>query len=225
MASIDLEAPPEQTPPRRLPSVANISRAGFALIMRIAGLVLFAVLVLVAGIGSSRYMISRGSMLNTNTYGPWVFFRAAGSPDADPYTRAHFARTGELRIAANSAGVFEARTDNTGAGLHSSCDYLVEGPSPGGLWWSISVFDRKGRIIPNEAGRYAFTRDTVAPNPDGSFIVSLGRDARPGNWLPTGGAGRLVLVFTLLDPAEGFSQEERADRQKFLPTIRREDCS
>ena len=67
--------------------------------------------------------------------------------------------------------------------------------------------------------------DTIAANPDGSYIVTLGRDARPGNWLPTGGAGRLQLMFTILDPATGLSQAARAERYKLLPLIRREGCS
>ena len=89
----------------------------------------------------------------------------------------------------------------------------------------MSVFDSRGQLIANDAERYAFTSDTVAANPDGSYIVTLGRDARPGNWLPTGGAGRLVIVFSLLDPATGLSEEERAERYKMLPEIRRENCS
>ena len=94
-----------------------------------------------------------------------------------------------------------------------------------GLWWSLTVFDDSGQLIANDAARYAFTRDTAAISPDGSFIVTLGRDARPGNWLPTSGAGRIVLVLTILDPATGLSEDARAERAKLLPTIRRDACS
>ena len=130
-----------------------------------------------------------------------------------------------FQLSSEAAGVFQANSDSFGAYLHSSCDYLIEGPYAAGMWWSISVFDRRGKLIANDAARYAFTSDTVAANPDGSYIVTLGRDARAGNWLPTGGAGRLSLVFTVLDPATGLSQEERAERHKLLPAIRRENCS
>ncbi len=177
------------------------------------------------GVLSARYMINHGSPLSTTTYGPWVYWTGAGRMDADPYTRAHFARSSALRLSSDSAGVFEANSDAEGAYLHSSCDYVLEGPYAHGLWWSLSVFDSRGQLIANDAERYAFTSDTVAANPDGSYIVTLGRDARPGNWLPTGGAGRLVIVFSLLDPATGLSEEERAERYKMLPEIRRENCS
>ena len=84
---------------------------------------------------------------------------------------------------------------------------------------------QRRRADRNDANRYTFTSDTAALNPDGSFIVTLGRDARPGNWLPTGGAGRLIMNFTILDPATGLSNDARAERNKLLPAIRREGCS
>ncbi|MGQ0456657.1 MAG: DUF1214 domain-containing protein [Hyphomicrobium sp.] len=177
------------------------------------------------GVASSRSMVAGGSPLSTDAYGPWRHWRDLGSAAADPYTRAHIAASGALRLSADSAGVYEAFTDDDGARLHSSCDYVIEGPDPLGLWWSLAVFDREGRLIANDAERYAYTRDTVALNPNGSYIVTLGRDARPGNWLPTGGAGRLALVFTVLDPATGLSDAQRAERSRLLPVIRREGCS
>ncbi|HMN37974.1 MAG TPA: DUF1214 domain-containing protein [Hyphomicrobium sp.] len=177
------------------------------------------------GVLSARYMINHGSALSTITYGPWVYWKDAGRPGADPYTRAHFANSSALRLSTDSAATYEANSDAEGAYLHSSCDYVLEGPYAHGLWWSLSVFDSRGQLIANDADRYAFTSDTVAANPDGSYIITLGRDARPGNWLPTGGAGRLVIVFSLLDPATGLSEEERAERYRMLPDIRRENCS
>ena len=37
--------------------------------------------------------------------------------------------------------------------------------------------------------------------PDGRAIITLARDARPGNWLPIGGGSRINLVLTVQDPA------------------------
>ncbi|NOT71326.1 MAG: DUF1214 domain-containing protein [Hyphomicrobium sp.] len=196
-----------------------------ALLTRTIGTALAVALVLTAGIWSSRTMISRGYEISADTYGPWRHWRNEGRLDADPYTRAHLSGSGMLRISSDSAGIFEAASDSAGARLHSSCDYVIEGASMSGLWWSLSVFDSTGQLIANDAERYAFTSDTAALNPDGSFIVTLGRDARPGNWLPTGGAGRLIMNFTILDPATGLSDDARLERNKLLPAIRREGCS
>lgn len=220
--------PPEPSPPpaRKPPSalalqVKTLTRRFLRLVLASAAVVI----ALALGVLSSRHMITHGSGLTTMTYGPWHYWTEAGRTSADPYTRAHIAKSGTLRLSSDAAGVFEANADAQGAYLHSSCDYVLEGPYAQGLWWSIAVFDSRGLLIANDAERYAFTSDTAAANPDGSYIVTLGRDARPGNWLPTGGAGRLVVVFTLLDPATGISEEQRAERYKLLPDIRREGCS
>jgi hypothetical protein len=196
-----------------------------ALLTRMIGTGIAVALVLTTGLWSSRTLINHGSAISTDTYGSWRHWRYEGRHDADPYSRAHLSGSGMLRISSDSAGVFEATFDSLGARLHSSCDYVVEGANMGKLWWSMSVFDSRGELIANDADRYSFTSDTAALNPDGSFIVTLGREARPGNWLPTGGAGRLVLNFTILDPATGLSDDARAERNKLLPLIRREGCS
>ena len=218
MASVEIES-------YEPPSQANLARNVARILLRAIGLVMTIALAVVVGIWSSQFLVSRGSPLSTDTYGPWQHWRNLGRDFADPYTKAHIANTGTLRIASNSAGIFEARTDNLGARLHSSCNYVIEGSNMSGMWWSLAVFDSRGRLIANDSNRYTFTADTVAPNPNGSFIVTLGRDARPGNWLPTSGAGRLVLVLTILDPSTGLSDEARAERNKVLPIIRREGCS
>jgi hypothetical protein len=203
----------------------SVLRAVIGIIVRAVTVLLTIMLAIFIGMWSSKYMISRGSPLSVNTFGPWQQWPDIGRESADPYTKAHMITTGKLRISSDSAGIFEARTDSQGARLHSSCNYVVDGANMRGLWWSVGVFDSRGNLIANDADRYEFTADTIAPNPNGSFVVSLGRDARPGNWLPTGGAGRLVLVFTVLDPATGLSTEERSERNKRLPVITREGCS
>jgi hypothetical protein len=218
VASIELE-------PAAAPSRLSVLKAIFAILFRAITVVLTVMLAIIAGLWSSQYMISRGSPLSVATFGPWQQWTDIGRESADPYTKAHMITTGKLRISSDSAGVFEARTDSEGARLHSSCNYVLDGSNMGSLWWSLAVFDARGYLIANDADRYEFTADTIAPNPDGSFVVTLGRDARPGNWLPTSGAGRLILVFTVLDPATGLSSEERAERNKRLPVIKREGCS
>src|SRR5690606_22606490 len=164
---------------------------------------------------SSWYMIEIGTPLTTVKAGPWVSWPAAGTPTADPYTRARTARHGSLPISGTVAQVWEARTDSTGQRLHSSCDYVVTGRGLNEGWWTIALYDDSGHLIPNAAGRHAFNSSTIMRRPDGSFLVSLARDARPGNWLPTGGAGRLTLVLTLI---------EAGDASGALPEIRRVAC-
>ena len=160
----------------------------------IANMLMFVAIAVVGGLGSSWYMIERGSRLTTHAFGPWIVWHSAGRADADPYTRAHYMRRGMLPVSTAIAVTFEAIADSQGQRLHSSCEYALEGAEPPAKFWSISVFDEHGRLIPNPADRFSYNSATALRGPGGSFSIALARVARAGNWLPTGGAGRLSLV-------------------------------
>jgi len=179
--------------------------------------------VLILGLASSWYMIDVGTRLTTEQHGPWVGWSSAGRVDADPYTRAHFARLGTLQLTSEIALSFLAFKDSEGKRLHSSCEYAVEGRDTSNTWWSLTVFNDRGDLIANPAQRYTYTSQSVALRPDGSFGVTLSREANPGNWLPTGGAGRLALMYTTFD-VRGSLLAEGAAEPRELPVIRRLQC-
>lgn len=185
---------------------------------------MFAGIVLIGGLGSSWYMVEAGSALTTKRHGPWLMWTNAARVDSDPYTRAHFARLGALPMSTEVAETYVARTDSGGTRLHSSCDYEIVGRDLARQWWSIAVFDDSGYLVANPATRHVFTTDTIALQPDGTYRVTLARDARPGNWLPTGGAGRLAVVFTILDLGLGTTEKENAEEGKRLPEIKQMVC-
>lgn len=185
---------------------------------------IFVGLVLIVGLGSSWYMVEAGNQLTTVTHGPWTMWPSAGRKYADPYTRAHFARRGALVLSTEVARTYIARTDSDGAGLHSSCDYVVTGQDLADKWWSLAVFDASGRLIPNPLERHAFTRTETAIDADGSITVTLSRDAGTGNWLPIGGAGRLSVVFTVIDLTPVALTETADEEHSRLPSIRRITC-
>lgn len=201
-----------------VPRLGRLRRVASSTLGFIGNLAVFIGVALLGGIGSSWYMIEVGTSLTTIKSGPWVSWPAVATPDADPYTRARIARQGSLPISGSVARIFEARTDNSGQRLHSSCDYSVVSRGLQDGWWTLAVYDDNGHLIPNPAERYAFNSSTVARSADGSFTVTLARDARPGNWLPTSGAGRLTLVLTLLE----FNDDIL--RAGELPEIKRVAC-
>lgn len=188
----------------------------------IVNMIMFVMIAVVGGLGSSWYMIERGSRLTTWSVGPWSVWLAAGRADADPYTRAHFMRRGMLPVSSALALTFEARTDNGGERLHSSCEYLIEGAEPPSGFWSLSVFDEHGRLIPNPAERYAYNSATALRGPGGSLSIALARNARAGNWLPTGGAGRITLLMTVEEPRD--SGGAAASQSWRPPEIKRLGC-
>ena len=99
MASIELKS---YDPP----SAMGLMRSIVAIIFRAISLILTVALATGVGVWSSRYMISRGSPLSADMYGPWQHWRDLGRESADPYSKAHLASTGTLRISADSAGIF-----------------------------------------------------------------------------------------------------------------------
>jgi hypothetical protein len=185
---------------------------------------LFIGIVLIGGIGSHWYMVHAGSTFSVTRIGPWESWSNAARYNTDPYTRAHFARLGILPSSADISRTYVARTDSTGKELYSSCDYTIEGHDFAARWWAMTVFDGDGALIPNPAGRHAFSRETVAIAPDGRFIISVARDARPGNWLPTGGAGSLAVMLTLQDGNISIAENRRQQDEDALPEIVRVTC-
>ncbi len=196
-----------------------------AWIVRVSDWAIFIGLVLIGGLGSSYYMVSVGSPLTTVTVGPWTTWKNEGRSDADPYTRAHFARSGTLNLTTEIANTYFAEIDSDGLRLHSSCVYEISGERLDATWWSITALDDRGQLIRNPSDRYTFTRDTVAVSPDGKFTITLARDARPGNWLPTAGAGRLTLAMTLLESEAAIEGDTEAEMEAIaLPTIKQVNC-
>jgi hypothetical protein len=186
-------------------------------------IVVFAALGLGGGLGSAWYMIEAGSPLSTRSFGPWVAWTSAGRLEADPYTRAHTARNALLPLSSTLQVAFRAKTDSSGGRLTSTCDYalLIDDLSP--AWWSLAVFDVQGRLIANSAERHAFNSATAMREPDGRALVTVARDARPGNWLPSGRGNRIVLVLTVQDQATASIVHE-GGTPKALPEIQRTGC-
>lgn len=179
---------------------------------------------LAAGGGfTAWYMIEAGSRLSTRSSGPWVTWTAAGRPDADPYTRAHTVRNALLPISSTLEVTYRAKADSRGGRLHAGCEYVIVMPGLEGAWWSLAAFDSEGRLIQNAAERYAFTSDTVMREPDGRAVITLARDARPGNWLPIGGSSRVNLILTVQDPVYAAAVYEGGSTRP-LPPIQRVAC-
>jgi hypothetical protein len=175
------------------------------------------------GLGTAWYMIQAGTRLSTRTIGPWVTWAAAGRPEAEPYTRAYIALNGLLAVSSTSELTFQAKTDSGGDRLTSACDYAIVMDEFEPSWWSLAVFDGAGKLIANAAERYGFTSGTAMREPDGRTVVTLARDARPGNWLPSGRSNRVVLVLTVQDASWAAAIHD-GGASKVLPQVVRTAC-
>lgn len=179
---------------------------------------------IVIGMLSSWFAVHRGLPFNTEKSGAWVVWRYAGQATSEPYTRARFAMSGGLPISGDRIIRLEARFDDSGRRLHSSCVYEISGTSFEAQWWSLAVFDASGRLIPNAAQRYGLNSATAAIGADGTFRIRLSRDAHSGNWLPTGAAGRMVVILEVQEPEAAGADGERDLGDLSPPSIKRISC-
>jgi hypothetical protein len=180
---------------------------------------------LVLGIGSAWYMIERGSPLTTARVGPWESWLYEGNPNADPYTKAHLARSGRLPLTTTVARYFVAHTDNAGRTLRSSCNYSVVGSPLNARWWSLAVYDGYGGLIENPSDRYSFNSEEALRRADGAFRINLARQARPENWLPTGEKDQsMILLLRVYGPRDSDVSGVGQIPESRLPRIERIEC-
>ena len=187
-------------------------------------LALFLLVTAAVAYGTLRYMVDTGSALTTRHIGPWTIWANAARADADPYTRAHFARTGALPLSSRIMLTYHASSDEEGYPLRSRCDYEITGSGPAAQWWSLSLFTSKGRLIENPARRHSFTSQTVLRGTDGSYTISIAREARAGNWLPSRRAGKLMVRLLVQQPRYIHDQAGSDEEERELPSIRRIKC-
>lgn len=180
---------------------------------------------LLLGIGSARYMVERGSPITTTVAGPWSSWVYEGNPNADLYTKAHLASSGRLPLTSTMARYFLASTDSEGAPLVSGCEYSISGSPLNARWWSLALYDESGSIIRNPSGRYSFNSEEAVRRADGTYRVTVARNARPENWLPSGAVEQgLVLMLRIYGPRDTDASGTGIILPASLPVIERQAC-
>jgi len=175
------------------------------------------------GLLATGSALERGVSFETVEAGPWRAAPRAALVDADPYTRAGRARSGEVPMAPGEGLAFFASVDETGAPLDARCDYAIAGPTPPARFWTLTPLDAKGRLtaLPNE--RPALTSAQIVRDERGRFEIVASRHARAGNWLALPREGAFTLALRLYDtPAS--AQPASAGRGA-MPSLRREGCA
>jgi len=174
------------------------------------------------GFGLSYYALTDGRFFATFSFGPWVAWPAAGSPAPDPYTRAYLARRGALQMGRTEGIEFTAETDSDGRTLTIDCTYRIDGRTPVAAFWTLVATDEEGRNLARPNALLYLDSGHIAREPDGSFVLRVGRRLASGNWLEIDGDGPFHLVLRLYDAAVftglGNDVEE-------LPVIIREACA
>jgi len=181
------------------------------------------VLAAAIGLGATWLTLTRGIAFGSLTIGAWTAWPKSGSVDIDPYARATIARTGELPIGTGDGVAFYARTDNAGNAFDGRCTFVISGMTPAARYWTITLYDPQGRLVANTIDRHGFTSAEIVREANGSFAINIGPRARPGNWLPSGGIERFVLVWRLYDTPIGVAS--LTTKEGPMPAIVRKGCS
>jgi hypothetical protein len=176
----------------------------------------------VVGLGMTWLALTQGTAYGGVSIGAWTAWPKSGTPGIDPYARAMVARSGELPVGSGDGVAFFARSDDAGRPLDGRCDVILSGVTPQARYWTMTLYDPEGRLVANSVQRYGFTSQEIIRRADGSFEVMIGPRARPGNWLPTGGVERYVLVLRLYDTPIGMAT--RTGRDVSMPAISHKAC-
>ncbi len=169
------------------------------------------------GLGLTWFTVASGMGFGAITIGAWTAQPKTGTSDIDPYARAVVVRSGQLPIGTGDGIAFIARTDENGRPLDGRCDISVSGTTPAARFWTLTIYDEEGRLIGNSVGRHGYTSQEVVRQADGRFEVRLAPRARAGNWLPTGGIERYVLIMRLHDTPVGVAT--RTQRDAPMPSV------
>jgi hypothetical protein len=175
------------------------------------------------GLGATWLTLTRGVAFGSLTIGAWTAWPKSGSVDIDPYARANIARTGELPTGIGDGVAFYAKTDNSRNGFDGRCTFVISGMTPAARYWTITLYDPDGKLVANTVDRHSFTSDEIVRDGDGSFAITVAPQARPGNWLPTGGVDKFVLVLRLYDTPIGVSTG--TTKEGPMPAVVRKGCS
>ncbi len=174
------------------------------------------------GLGSTWMTTTRGTELGTLTIGAWTARPRTGTTDIDPYSRATITRNGELPIGTGDGISFTATRDDKKKLLDGRCDVVVSGVTPAARFWTLTLYDNKGRLVANALQRYGFTSQEIVRGADGGFEIRVASRSRAGNWLPTGGIERYSLMLRLYDTPVGVAT--RTQRDAPMPQIATVGC-
>lgn len=154
---------------------------------------------LALGLWSAWLAVRSPAPVDTITLGVWQAWPNAGTPDADPYSRARLARTGEIPLGSGEGLMLLALTDDAGDPLVKACDYTISGQTPPARLWTVALEDQEGHVVGVRENVAALGSDTLLREIDGSFAIALSPRPQGGNWISTREAERFRVVVRLYD--------------------------
>ncbi len=184
----------------------------------LTGLLLSFIVAAGIGLGSTWYALTQNISFGALELGAWKGYPRNGTVSIDPYARAVIARNGELPVGSGDGVTFTAAADDDGRPLDGRCDVVVRGTTPPARYFTLMLYTPFGELVANSLDRRGFTSQELVRDASGEFEITVSPRARPGNWLPTGGIDRYILMLRFYDTSLGIAT--RAGREAPMPAIR-----
>lgn len=182
-------------------------------LMLIAGLAL--------GAGTAVVQLRESFAADGISNGPWRTGEKVGTADAGVATRASVALRGLLALPEREAIYFNAAKDSQGRKLSGKCDYRVTGGAMDARWWSLTLYDADGYLIPNPVKSHSLGSAALSPAEAGRWRVDIAREPKGPHWIAMPDDQPFELTLRAYHP----SQELLAARRTVaLPRIERMEC-
>ena len=173
------------------------------------------------GAASAWYALEASEGVGALTVRGWTAYPDAGSPQADPYSKARVAREADLPLGRAEGIPFTTSRDSGGEPLRRQCSYRIEGEVPPARFWTVHVLTEDASAAAPAGRGAALSSHALMREADSSFVVVASRHPSPGNWLALDGEGAMRLVLTLYDTPVA-SNEDIAETE--LPQVLRISC-
>jgi len=166
------------------------------------------------GLASAWWAVGHLQFEGARTIGQWSLLDSGAA--GNPYEAARSVRRGSGSLGPSEGVELVTVINHDGQPLQADCSYVVSGPMPQGLLWTLTVSDHDGRFSENPAGRTGFTsQDAQAFGTNRQVHISIGREVRPGDFIPTTGLDSLRLTLRLYSPTVA----SRLPTSEQLPTV------
>ena len=166
------------------------------------------------GLASAWWAVANIHFDGAQTIGQWSMLE--DDAKANPYEAARAARRGGGSLGPSEGIELITETSADNKPLQAACAYLVTGPMPQGVLWTLTVSDRDGHLPVNPARRFGFTSlDAMTFGPARQVRISIGQEVRPGDFVATTGLSNLRLTLRLYSS----TLAARAPSRDQLPSV------
>ncbi|MBS1181271.1 MAG: hypothetical protein H6Q99_1151 [Proteobacteria bacterium] len=171
------------------------------------------------GLASAWWAVGSLRFDSARSIGQWSMLDDGAK--TNPYEAARAARRGGGGLGPSEGIELITEVDADNKPLDAACAYLVAGPMPQGVLWTLTVSDRDGRLPRNPARRFGFTSlDAMTFESTRQVRISIGHAVRPGDFVATSGLSSLRLTLRLYSP----TLAARAPSGDQLPSVTSLGC-